>query len=142
MKIHVGMELTPLVKQPTTQTLARYAGACGDFYQIHYDRDYAAAVGLPGVILHGLLKTAYLGQLVTDWLAGRGTLDSLEVSYRGMDFPGRPYLCRGVVRAVVGAQVDLEVWGEDPDGRRTTVGTARVSLAASTGTGPSGGEAH
>lgn len=123
-----GDELPELVKQPTTQTLVRYAGASGDFYQIHYDSEFARQTGLPGVILHGLLKTAYLGQLVTDWLGEGGTLEVLDVSYRGMDLPGRPYRCRGVVRSVDGSRAELEVWGEDPEGRRTTVGTARVNL--------------
>ena len=125
----IGEALPELKKEPTTQTLARYAGASGDFYQIHYDADFARDTGLPGVILHGLLKTAWLGQLVTDWVRDQGQLRSLEVSYRGIDQPGRPYRCRGVVRSVSGRMVELDVWGEDPDGNRTTVGSATVELA-------------
>ena len=34
-----GMEISPLVKEPTTQQLVKYAGASGDYYQIHYDKD-------------------------------------------------------------------------------------------------------
>ena len=128
MKVRVGEEIPPLVKQPRTSDLVRYAGASGDFYEIHYDKDFAQSVGLPGVILHGLLKTAYLGQLVTDWLGEDGRLKSLDVSYRGMDVPGRPYRCRGVVKEQQGGLVRLEVWGEDPEGNRTTVGTATVEL--------------
>jgi acyl dehydratase len=106
----------------------QYAGAQGDFYEIHYDKDFALGVGLPGVILHGLLKAAFLGQLVTDWLGDSGALRSFEVSYRGLDVPGRPYRCKGKVTAVKGKEVAVEVWGEDPDGRRTTVGTATVEI--------------
>src|SRR6185312_16513864 len=83
VKVSAGDELPALVKHPTTRQLVQYAGAQGDFYEIHYDQDYARGVGLPGVILHGLLKAAFLGQLVTDWLGDRGTLKSFEVSYRG-----------------------------------------------------------
>jgi acyl dehydratase len=129
MKLQVGDELPELVKQPTTRQLVQYAGAQGDFYEIHYDRDYAQGVGLPGVIAHGLLKAAFLGQLVTDWLGDRGTLKAFEVSYRGIDLPGRPYRCRGRVKSVEGGQVELDVWGEDPDGNRTTVGTATVQIS-------------
>lgn len=127
-KAEVGMEIPELVKNPSTQQLAKYAGASGDFYQIHYDKDFALEVGLPGVILHGLLKTAFLGQLVTDWVGEEGTLTDLQVSYRGLDLPGNSYRCRGVVRSVEGAVVGLEVWGEDPEGNRTTIGTATVQL--------------
>ena len=124
----VGDELPELVKHPTTRQLVQYAGAQGDFYEIHYDQDFARSVGLPGVILHGLLKASFLGQLLTDWLGDRGTLKTFEVSYRGIDQPGRPYRCRGRVTKVEGDQVELEVWGEDSTGNRTTVGTATVGM--------------
>ncbi len=128
MNVKVGEELTDLVKHPTTRQLVQYAGAQGDFYEIHYDQEYAHSVALPGVILHGLLKAAFLGQLVTDWLGDRGTLKTFEVSYRGVDVPGHPYRCRGRVTRVAGNDVELEVWGEDETGKRTTVGTAAVGL--------------
>ena len=126
--ISAGEELPELLKHPTTRQLVQYAGAQGDFYEIHYDGDYARSVALPGVILHGLLKAAFLGQLVTDWLGDRGTLKSFEVSYRGIDQPGSPYRCRGRVTRVEGAEVELEVWGEGVDGKKTTVGFAIVSM--------------
>ena len=128
MKVQVGDELPELVKHPTTRQLVQYAGAQGDFYEIHYDQDYARGVGLPGVILHGLLKAAFLGQLVTDWLGDQGRLKTFEVSYRGLDVPGRPYRCRGKVVKVDGNEAELEVWGEDPDGNRTTIGKASVEV--------------
>ena len=130
MIVQPGDDLPELVKHPTTRQLVQYAGAQGDFYEIHYDQDYARSVGLPGVILHGLLKAAFLGQLVTDWLGERGTLKSFEVSYRGIDAPGRPYRCRGRVTSVAGVRVELEIWGEDPEGNRTTVGTAVAEMTA------------
>ncbi len=126
----VGDELPELIKHPTTRQLVQYAGAQGDFYEIHYDQDFARSVGLPGVILHGLLKASFLGQLLTDWLGNRGTLKTFEVSYRGTDQPGRPYRCRGRVTKVEGDQIELEVWGEDSSGNRTTVGTATVAINA------------
>jgi acyl dehydratase len=128
VKVRVGQELPELVKHPTTRQLVQYAGAQGDFYEIHYDQAYAKSVGLPGVILHGLLKAAFLGQLVTDWIGDEANLKTFEVSYRGIDEPGRPYRCRGRVTRVDGSDVELEVWGEDESGKRTTVGTATVQL--------------
>ena len=130
MNLKVGDEIPELVKHPTTRQLVQYAGAQGDFYEIHYDQDYARSVGLPGVILHGLLKAGFLGQLVTDWLGDRGTLKTFEVSYRGLDVPGKPYRCRGKITKVDGRQVELEVWGEDEGGQRTTVGSAAVEMAS------------
>jgi hydroxyacyl-ACP dehydratase HTD2-like protein with hotdog domain len=128
--LKVGDEIPELIKHPTTRQLVQYAGASGDFYEIHYDQEYARSVALPGVILHGLLKAGYLGQLVTDWLGDRGTLKTFEVSYRGLDVPGRPYRCRGKITRVDGNEVELEIWGEDPEGKQTTIGTATVEMRA------------
>ena len=128
MKPTVGDTLPELVKHPTTRQLVQYAGAQGDFYEIHYDQAYAKGVGLPGVILHGLLKAAFLGQLVTDWIGDEATLKTFEVSYRGIDVPGRPYRCEGRVAKVEGDDVELDIWGEDEAGKRTTVGTATIQL--------------
>ena len=128
MNVEVGQELPELLKHPTTRQLVQYAGAQGDFYEIHYDQAYAKTVALPGVILHGLLKAAFLGQLVTDWLGDRGKLVTFEVSYRGVDMPGHPYRCRGRISKVDGENVEVEVWGEDESGKRTTVGTATVLI--------------
>ncbi len=124
----VGQELPELVKEPTTRQLVQYAGASGDFYEIHYDQDYARSTGLPGVILHGLLKAGFLGQLVTSWAGDRARLKTLEVSYRGLDLPGRPCRCCGVVKSVDGDTVELEVWTEDSGGSRTTLGRATLEL--------------
>jgi acyl dehydratase len=128
MKVQPGQEIPELVKHPTTRQLVQYAGAQGDFYEIHYDQGYAQSVALPGVILHGLLKAAFLGQLITDWIGDDATLKALDVSYRGIDMPGHPYRCRGRVTSVIGNDVEVEVWGEDETGKRTTVGTASVEL--------------
>lgn len=128
MNVTVGQQLPELVKHPTTRQLVQYAGAQGDFYEIHYDQDFARSVGLPGVILHGLLKAGFLAQLVTDWIGDEATLKTFEVSYRGIDVPGRPYRCTGRVTKVEGKDVELEVWGEDDEGKRTTAGTATIQL--------------
>ena len=125
-------ELPELVKHPTARQLVQYAGASGDFYEIHYDQDFARSTGLPGVILHGLLKAAFLAQLVTDWAGPGARLLKFEVSYRGLDLPDLPYRCRGLVRSQEGDVAELEVWGEDPGGNRTTLGTATVELGHET----------
>jgi len=46
--------------------LVRYAGASGDFNPIHYRDDVAVAVGLPGVLAHGMLTMGLAVQPVLD----------------------------------------------------------------------------
>ena len=126
--LEIGKEIPQLVKTPTLRTLVQYAGASGDFYEIHYDDAFARALGLPGVIVHGMLKGAYLAQLVTDWLRLDGRLISLAISYRGIDQPGHPLRCRGVVKRIDARTVELEIWIENPQGVTTTTGSAVVEF--------------
>jgi len=128
--------LGPLTLVPTLRTLVQYAGASGDFYEMHYDVPFAAELGHPDLAVHGLLKTAWLGRLVEEWAAGRGRVVSLEASYRGMDFRDRPCRCEGRVVRRDGDLVELELWTSDDDGHRTTLGAAVVALhdAAATAT--------
>ena len=130
--VEEGMEIPPLVKNPTTRQLVQYAGASGDFYQIHYDKDYALNNGLPSVIVHGALKNSWMGQLMTDWIGEGGWLKKLSVQYRGMDVPGDTITARGrankkYVERDVHA-VECEIWLENSKGERTTLGSAVVVL--------------
>lgn len=56
----------------TRESLVRYAGASGDFNPIHYRDDIAAAVGLPGVLAHGMLTMGLAIGTIESWLGDSG----------------------------------------------------------------------
>ena len=126
-----GMSLPELKKNCSTQQLVVWAAASGDFYQIHYDDKFAKNTGLNGIIVHGALKNAFLGQLVHDWIGNTGRIKKYGCSYRGMDIPDEDITCKGTVvkKYEEGGEklVDLEVWTE-ANGKKTTPGYATVSL--------------
>jgi acyl dehydratase len=130
--VEAGSEIPVLVKYPTTMQLVKYAGASGDFYQIHYDQEFARANGLPGVIVHGWLTLSFLGQMLTDWAGERGNLEKLSGSYRGMNLVHEEIFCHGKVTKKTSENsknlVRLEIWAENPRGEKTVTGTAQVSL--------------
>ncbi len=130
--IEAGSEIPALVKYPTTMQLVKYAGASGDYYQIHYDKDFALANGLPGVIVHGRLALSFLGQMVTDWLGEGGTLLKLNGSYRGMNLVHEDIICNGKVtkKYVEDGKncARVEIWAENPQGEKTVTGSALVTL--------------
>jgi acyl dehydratase len=68
----------------------RYAEASGDRNPIHVDDEAARAVGLPGVILHGMCTMALCGRDVVDELAGGDPtrLRRLAVRFFRPVFPG------------------------------------------------------
>ena len=59
-------------------------------------------------------------RLIAELPASGGLYRTSNVTYRGIQI--------GRVTKVDGDQVELEVWGEDSTGNRTTVGTATVDM--------------
>ena len=141
--VDVGTEMPTLPKIATSLMLVKWAGASGDFNPHHYETEFAMTQGTGGVIVHGLLKHAWLIQFVTGWMGEDGTLKKFSCQYRGLDFPrkmqtmnepveGETWQCKGkVVKKYVDEDVhcvDLEIGLENGKGQVTTPGTATVAL--------------
>jgi acyl dehydratase len=130
----VGESLPDLSKPPITRTqLALFAGASGDHNPIHLDDEQARSGGLPGVIAHGMLSMAFLGQALTGWVP-QTAIRSFSARFTAMAFPGDTITCKGVVvaRQVENGEtlLDLELSAVNQDGRQTLAGNARVALPA------------
>jgi acyl dehydratase len=128
-----GSDLPDLRKPPITKMqLVKYAGASGDYNLIHTDHETARAVGLDGVIAHGMLSMAFLGEYCC-WLAGPESVRRLSVRFVAMVRPGDTLTCRGLVKeqtTIDGARrLQLEVWAENQRAERVTVGEAEVQIA-------------
>ena len=130
--VQVGQEIPTMTEKCTSQRLVMWAAGSGDFYQIHYDKDFAQGTGLPDRITHGALKHALLGRLLHEWVGDGGKVKQVACQYRGMDMVNEDVISRGVItkKSQEGGEniVELEVWTEDPKGQKTTPGTAVVSL--------------
>jgi acyl dehydratase len=61
--------------------LARYAAAAGDDNPIHLDDEAARAVGLPGVVAHGMLTMALAGRALSDWAGGPAAIVEYGVRF-------------------------------------------------------------
>ena len=53
-EIQPGTSLGELRVRVTRSTVVRYSGASTDFNEIHFSDRHARAIGLPGVLAHGL----------------------------------------------------------------------------------------
>jgi acyl dehydratase len=130
--VQEGQEMPSVTQHCDSQRLVFWAAGSGDFYQIHYDKDFAQSTGLQGVIVHGALKHALLGRMVHEWIGYRGQIKRIAVQYRGMDDVNTDVICKGLVtkkhRQDGENVVELEIWAETSDGRRTTPGQAVVVL--------------
>lgn len=57
-----SIEGVTISRSVSRRGLVQYAGASRDFNPIHWDHDSAVAAGLPGVVVHGLLQSAWILQ--------------------------------------------------------------------------------
>lgn len=95
--LEVGQEIGSRQFHLTRDSLVKYAGASGDFNPIHYRDDFAAAVGLPGVLAHGMLTMGVAVQVAADWVGDAGKVIDYGVRFT------KPV----VVDAVEGAVVNV-----------------------------------
>ncbi len=132
-ELSAGSALPELRKDAITKLqLVKYAGASGDYNLIHTDDETARRVGLDGVIAHGMLSMAFLGQYLC-WLTGPESIRRLTVRFVEMVRPGDVLTCRGRVKAkeleVDGQRVTLELWTENQRAQPVTTGEAEVVIA-------------
>ena len=110
--VEVGDVLVPLTVRLTRADLVRYAGASTDFNPIHYSERFAAQVGLPGVVAHGMLTMATALRVVTDWAGDPACVRSYFARFTKPvvvpdDNEGAEVVCSGTVTAVDGVVVTV-----------------------------------
>ena len=123
----VGEELP---SRSLTLTLDRMR-ALGGGNPIHFDHEFAKAQGLPAPIATGMITTGFLSELLiqafgADWIRhGRMKNTYIKPVYLDETITAKAQVT-GEAREVNGTRLDLEVWVENQDGKRVTVGEASV----------------
>jgi hypothetical protein len=82
--VEPGAELPARSYRVTRLDLVKYAGASGDFNPIHWNERFAASVGLPDVIAHGMYTMAQAGKFVTEWAGDPGAVTGFGVRFSAM----------------------------------------------------------
>ncbi len=95
--VAVGTELPERVFRVTRADLVRYAGASGDFNPIHWNDEVAKAVGLPGVIAHGMYSMGVAARMVSGWAGDPAAVKRHRVLIRfhAEDEKGEKVLSKG-----------------------------------------------
>ncbi|MGB3955547.1 MAG: MaoC/PaaZ C-terminal domain-containing protein [Brooklawnia sp.] len=79
--VAVGDQLPRLDLRLTRTDVVRYAGASTDFNPIHYSDRFAQAIGLPGVVVHGMWTMGAALRIVTDWVSDPAQVTSYFVRF-------------------------------------------------------------
>lgn len=80
----------PVARSASRADLVRYAAASRDWNAIHWDHDAAVAAGLPGIVVHGLLQSAWVCAVAASGFAGPRPLAEAKFRYRAPLRPGVP----------------------------------------------------
>ena len=127
-----GDEIPVLKKKPGVTQLVKYAAGGGDFNPLHHDFNFPPSKAIGSIIVHGRLKYAALGELVSNWLDHGGRIQKLSCQYRGMDMPNNEMTLGGKVTRKweeSGKRLaEVELWVKNEKGQNTTPGTAVVRL--------------
>lgn len=67
-QVTAGQQLPELRVVITRAGVVRYSGASTDFNEIHFSDRHARAIGLPGVVAHGVWTMGAGLRIVTDWI--------------------------------------------------------------------------
>jgi len=108
-----GDSLPELHITPDADLTKRYAAASGDPNPIHTDPEFAAKVGLPGVILHGLWTMAQVARAHSAVADGDPrALKRLEVQFRGMGVPEQEIVVTSNVTSAEDGRITTETVAE------------------------------
>jgi len=72
----VGDEIGEVVVEITREDLRAYAALSGDHNPIHQDDAAALAVGLPGVVAHGMFTMGAVSRVLVDYIGDAGAVMS------------------------------------------------------------------
>ncbi|MEU4233486.1 MaoC family dehydratase [Nonomuraea sp. NPDC026600] len=134
-EIEVGYEIPATDYGVRRLNLVMYAGASGDFNQIHWNERFAKAVGLPDVIAHGMYTMAQGGRFVTDWVGDPGAVVDFGVRFSSMvvvpdDDEGATITISGVVEEkLADRRVVVALTAKAGDARVLSKARAVVQLA-------------
>ena len=133
-KYEVGCQLAGVEKRISFETMRHYSGEKG----IHAQEDVGKETGLGGALVQGGQLVAYLNQMMIICF-GEGYLrgGDISVSFIKPVRPGDEITAKGTIQKIQPdggrARAMCEVWLENQDGEKTTVGTASAFTTGGTG---------
>ena len=80
-EIQVGQDLPAQEARVTRSVVVRYAGASTDFNEIHFSDRHARAIGLPGVLAHGMWTMGAGLGLITRWIGDPARIRRYRVRF-------------------------------------------------------------
>ena len=127
-----GPEL--IISDLERRDFVKYAGASGDFHEVHYSEPFATDAGNPSVFAQGMLTGGFAANMVADWF-GLANVTGLGMRFQARVFPGDTVIVTGEITDVIatedGADVEADFVATNGDEEIVLSGDASASLPAS-----------
>lgn len=112
------------------EILEGYANASGDFNPIHLDEETAKQAGLPGVIAHGMLISAFMAERALHFMLHEYQKKNFELKFFQTRFKAKVFLgdclsIGGVLKEANEESCILELKCKNQNGEITTSGLAK-----------------
>ncbi|MDJ0925847.1 MAG: MaoC/PaaZ C-terminal domain-containing protein [Acidimicrobiia bacterium] len=101
--------LPGLTKSASRIDLVKYAAASGDYNPVHFDHEAARGAGLPGIVVHGLLMTAWGLQAVAAVSGRPDPVAHAKLRFRNPLRPAAQAMVSGDVRDIAEDAADAQV---------------------------------
>jgi acyl dehydratase len=120
-----------------------YCELVGEINPLHFDLEYARALGYKDIVVAGIFTASLFPKLITDWLGGQASIERMEVKFQRPAYLNDTVTYRGRVgtKAIEGGakRLECEVWSENPAAELLASATMLVRFQEAVGL-PQGAE--
>jgi acyl dehydratase len=120
-------EIPPLEIDFSAARNEAYCDLVGEINPLHFDQDYARALGYEDIVVAGIFTASLFPKLITDWLGERVCIERMEVTFASPAYLNEKVTYRGRVKKKVieeGAKrLTCHVWSENIAGERLASAT-------------------
>lgn len=125
-----GQNIDEVKRIPSRDKVLRFLGATWMWGDQFLYPDAAAQIGLPGPIVPGPMKHAYLQQYLNQWLSGSGIIRRLQISHRRPDVHDAEITLGATITRLHTdngvRNIELEVYIDNQDDERSVRGSATI----------------
>ena len=126
-EIREAAELPPLEIDFSAQRNKDYCELVNEINPLHFDLEYARALGYKDIVVAGIFTASLFPKLVTDWLGAQAIIERLEVRFQSPAYLNDKVTYRGrVTKPVIGQgakRIECDAWSENGAGERLATAT-------------------
>jgi len=124
----VGDELPPLEIPLTRTMIVATAIASRDYQDVHHDPGLAVARGSKDVFMNILTTNGLVDRFVTSWVGPAAVMKRVRIRLGAPNYPGDTMTLTGIVAAVDGTRVRVDVRGDNALGTHVS-GSVEIEVA-------------